>query len=257
MTFFAKLAQWSRLWWFLAALFLTTFFLTAFLEKRSANYEEFRVNIEPLPDEGYLITEENVQTHLTKWRKGYENTSLKDLPVSEMEDALNGLPVVDEANVYISASNKLTVKIKQVNPLLRVIDQRGANYYLGEGKRKIPVSRSHTPRIPVVTGDIPMFEDSLILKEDHLFARLFALGEVIKNDPFCMANTEQIHVSGGKITLIPKMGNFRFLLGEAREPKVQMERLKTFYRDVLPVEGWNTYQVVDLRYKRQIVCRQA
>jgi cell division protein FtsQ len=257
MTIYTQLAQWSRLWWFLAALVLTTLFATAFLEKRTSNYEEFTVRIEPLPDMGYLITNEDIQNHLAKWRKGYENTPMKDLPVTEMEAALKDLPVIDEANVYLSASNKLTIKIKQVTPLLRIIDQRGANYYLGEGKRKIPVSKSHTPRIPVVTGDIPMFEDSLILKDNHLFARLFALGEVIKDDPFCLANTEQIHVSQGKITLIPKVGNFHFLLGNATEPKVQMQRLKTFYRDVLPVEGWNTYKVVDLRFKRQIVCRQA
>ena len=66
----------------------------------------------------------------------------------------------------------------------------------------------------------------------------FALLTIL-DDEFMSALVEQIHVSNqGEFTLIPKLGNQKILFGKHSNVLDKIDRLKVFYWEAIPYEGW-------------------
>lgn len=257
MNTWKRLRQWSRLFYLLSLLLLVAFLTTAMWSKGSDTTQEVIIDIEPTEAGDLLITPAEVRAILEKQLAKHGKGSWSDMPVAEMEALVNEHPLVHRADVYVDALDRLKVKVEQPEPLVRVIDQRGANYYVSREGKKIPLSRHFTPRVPVVTGDIPMFEDSLLHRRGHILAEIFTMARLIGEDDFLQPLVEQIHVEKEVITLVPKLGKFRVIVGNCNGFKDKVERLRIFYNDILPSKGWDTYASVDLRYKGQIIGKRA
>lgn len=93
------------------------------------------------------------------------------------------------------------------------------------------------------------------------FLRLVAFAEWLREDDFWGAEIVQIvagTTSYGTIdlTLIPRSGDFKILLGELDEPEQKLNRLMRFYRNGLNHTGWNRYKTINLRYENQVVCTE-
>ena len=66
---------------------------------------------------------------------------------------------------------------------------------------------------------------------------------------------EQIVVDGKKeVILIPKVGNFRIVLGGMKGYEQKMEKLRLFLKKGIARKGWNLYKEINLKFGRQIVC---
>ena len=57
--------------------------------------------------------------------------------------------------------------------------------------------------------------------------------------------------------MFPRVGNHVISFGQPKKKKKKMERLRTFYTEVLNKVGWNKYKRIDLQYSNQIVCVKA
>lgn len=62
--------------------------------------------------------------------------------------------------------------------------------------------------------------------------------------------------SGMNIELVPRSGDFRILFGSTEGAADKLKRLKRMYTKVLPTTGWDRYKEIDLKYKKQVICRQ-
>ena len=68
---------------------------------------------------------------------------------------------------------------------------------------------------------------------------------------------DQIEVApGGDIILIPRAGGHRVVLGDLYNLGVKMNALETFYRQVLPVTGWDAYSNINLKYEGQLIAKK-
>lgn len=59
--------------------------------------------------------------------------------------------------------------------------------------------------------------------------------------------------------MIPLVGNQKIVFGSAftdKEVKEKFEKLKIFYKEAIPYEGWNKYSEISLKYDKQIVCKK-
>ena len=66
---------------------------------------------------------------------------------------------------------------------------------------------------------------------------------------------EQIHVqANGKLEIIPRVGKHTILLGEPKDFKKKLEKLKVFYEKGISQVGWNKYSEISLEYNDQIIC---
>jgi cell division protein FtsQ len=69
----------------------------------------------------------------------------------------------------------------------------------------------------------------------------------------------QIHLKkDGDFVLIPLVGGQKIIFGSAftdEEVREKFKKLKIFYKEAIPYEGWDKYEEISLKYKKQIVCR--
>ncbi|MDR1090381.1 MAG: hypothetical protein LBL79_04825 [Prevotella sp.] len=56
------------------------------------------------------------------------------------------------------------------------------------------------------------------------------------------------------ITLIPRVGDHRIILGDLDGYKERLNKLMTFYRNGLNETGWNKYSVINLKFDKRVVC---
>jgi len=188
---------------------------------------------------------------------------LNTIDLDGIEEILSGLRELECVEVYTTADGKLHIDADQRDPLMRVITSYGNNYYIDKYGYVIPFSRSYTPRIIVVSGNIEV-PDSCILGEsildyddDLLIKRTFRLLDYINDDMFWQELIEQVWINDKEeIELVPRLGDHIVKFGEAGNYEWKFNVLRTFYEKTMPVTGWDKYDVIDMRFDGQLVCRK-
>ena len=155
--------------------------------------------------------------------------------------------LIATANVYKTPSGSIKVEITQKMPILRVFAGQ-ESFYVDETGSIMPASFRYATYLPIANGNI---EKSVITSDLYEFA-LF----LHKHD-FWDNQIEQIYIHTNKeVELIPRVGDHRIILGDFEDFKEKMNKLQLFYEQAIPKLGWNKYEIINLKYKGQIVCRK-
>jgi cell division protein FtsQ len=246
-----RMAMWGGI--FLLGMSLV---LGAMRRKESAPVSEVLVQVEPLPDGHFLIAQEDVPLILEeRFERPLTEFVVGKVDVERLERVLEEDPFVADAEAFIDAQNRVNIRIVQREPMLRVMDNNGLNYYLDAAGNKLPPSKHYAARVLVVTGNVPPWEANFLRDEDHLLKGIFELSQTLREDPFLQALIEQIYVTRqGELVLSPKVGKQIIYFGRYYAADDKLKRLKVFYREGLPYKGWDAYKSFDLRYQGQVVC---
>lgn len=91
------------------------------------------------------------------------------------------------------------------------------------------------------------------------FTKLLNFVKFVENDDFWRAEIVQIVArtapSGAlEAELIPRSGRYIIVFGRLEEIAGKFDKLLRFYRGGLTRIGWDTYRIIDIRYKDQVVC---
>jgi len=71
-----------------------------------------------------------------------------------------------------------------------------------------------------------------------------------------MAMIDQVDITPQlTFEMIPKIGNQTIIFGDAANVDDKFNKLKLFYRKVIPVAGWSRYSIINLQYKNQVVAK--
>jgi cell division protein FtsQ len=88
-------------------------------------------------------------------------------------------------------------------------------------------------------------------------ARAFELVNYIRGDSFWSSMIDCLSMTrDGRVTMVPRVGNHIIRLGKAENYEEKLDNLLVFYREAMPVTGWNKYKVVNIEYKGQVVCQR-
>lgn len=216
--------------------------------------------------QNFFIDEEDVSAMIQDEISSIVNRPLSELNSHDMEIQLNGHPSIKNAEVFKTIDGKLSVKIQQREPIMRVYSSNGDSYYLDKEGQLMPLSDKFTSRVMVANGFIyspyNKFVGLSFAKElpDSITKRtqldeLFKYADFISKDPFWKAQIEQLHVNKDMdIELIPRVGNHRIVFGDANQIESKFEKLIVFYNKGLSNTGWNEYSVINLKYEGQVVC---
>ncbi len=229
--------------------------LSAVKSKKESYSKKLEINISNKIAGKSMLLAEDIEKIIHR-SFGYDlvGVSLSDIEILEVENMLKHVPLIKEANVYIDANNNVNIEVEQREPVVRIIDKNGNNYYLDNLGVRIPVSNNFSPRVIVANGSIPEFNDIEFKKGKGILAEIFTLAKLLTNDEFYKAQIEQIYLtSKEEIVLVPKVGDHKILFGAFSNAEEKLENLKIFYRDGMPYKGWNTYKEIDLRYDGQVV----
>lgn len=194
--------------------------------------------------ENAFIDEEDVLKMIKRNYGDLKNVNIVSIDKDSMEHILVRNSVIKSAQVYYSIDGYFHVEITQRTPVLRVMS--GDGYYVDEDGKVMPLSRKYTSRVMVATGNI---------SKKFACGGLYPFVTELRDDKFWNALIEQIMVADDhEVILIPKVGNFRIVLGDLEGVDKKLENLRLFLREGIALKGWNVYKEINLKFENQIVC---
>jgi len=185
------------------------------------------------------------------------------ISLNDIEGRLSRLKELKVAEAYVSVDGILHVYANQRNPIMRII-AGGGDYFLDDEGVVMHRKKLYTPRLHVVGGNIKitsqMLNGTSVLDtavKNSILKDLYELVEYIRRDDFWSAQIDQINVDDeDEIDLIPRLGSQRIHLGTIENYRGKLRNLGVFYKEVMPVAGWNKYDLINLEFTDQIVCRK-
>lgn len=170
---------------------------------------------------------------------------LNTINTHAIENKITENALVATVAAYKTPSGSIRIDITQKTPVLRVFTAR-ENYYVDELGEVMPMNYQQAVYLPVASGSI---EKSLATTELYKFTLFLQQHEFWNNQ------IEQIYVHPNQeVELIPRIGDHRIMLGDFEDFEEKMNKLRLFYEQAIPKIGWGKYELIDLKYKNQIVC---
>ncbi len=220
-------------------------------------------------DENTFLTEQELLKRLEFKILLNKNMRLKSLRVQHLEHAIALMPEVKEVNVFRELGANLQIDVTLRKPIARIFNMQGESYYIDQEGFMMNRSALHTARVLVFSGQIyqaynPRIHCGFInnnnLKSSKIIDQIFHISNYVCNDPLMHRLIGQVYLdSKGDFILIPVLGEQQIVFGSAHNDKEvadKFERLKHFYKEALPHEGWNKYKEISVKYEGQIVCRK-
>lgn len=200
-------------------------------------------------------------------------TKLKGMPMGEvdlglLERLVYTNPYVDRAEVYAGMDGRVHIDVWQRNPVMRIINAENEHFYIDEKGAYCPRSDKYSANVIVASGAIvdrlsgksianalPFPKDTLQLP---LMVQLNEFAWYLKKHTFWDAQFEQVYINDKhEMELIPRVGNQAIIIGNTSDLEKKMNKLMVFYREGLTRKGWDKYDVINLKYKDQVVCTKA
>lgn len=223
--------------------YLIIVFTFATTKLKEVRYRGVRVSVENQVDHAFVDEEDVIK--LVK--RGYGDIVDKRITTvnkDSLERVLAKNPMLKSAQVYYSIDGYLHINIEQREPILRVMADEG--YYVDTDGKIMPLSSKFASRVIVATGNIT---------KQFACEKLYPFVKMLKDDRFWNAYFEQIVVhSNEDVVLIPKVGDFKIILGKVDNCEDRMDKLLLFLKNGITRRGWNRYKEVNLKFKSQIVC---
>lgn len=206
-------------------------------------------------DQYHFIDKAGIKRMLMARHIDAAHTNLAKLNVAQIESTIRSIPWVDKAQVYIDNAKTLNISVTQRVPVARVFDQAGNSYYVDKTLKTMPLSDRYTHYTTVVTN-VPVFtNDSL---DRNFKASIVAMVKHIDTDSFWSAQISQIMVNDSmEFELMPILGNHFIKFGDTTRLKEKFNNLFAFYTKVLNRVGWDKYEVLDVRFNKQVVASPA
>ncbi|MGE5425049.1 MAG: cell division protein FtsQ/DivIB [Syntrophothermus sp.] len=214
-----------------------------------------------------LITRADVDSLLKGIRNPLKGQFIGDIDVEKVEKSIKHQPYVGDADVFMYLDGKVVVNIIQRQPILRIYNTRGESFYLDGRGNLLPLNPAFSARVLVANGDInePFVkricyqQDSVKIKDSleykSIMNHLYEVASYIAKDPFFRAQIQQIYVNpDGEMELIPRVGNHTILLGKGEDLPEKFGKLYVFYKMGLSQTGWEKYNIINIKYRNQVVC---
>lgn len=207
-------------------------------------------------NQNHFLVEEDVEADLERLvGRKLVGGKLIHNHLNQMEKHLKSNKFVHHAEVLSDHKGRLLVDVIQERPLARIITN-DSTYYVVESGKVMPTSLNYSARVMVILGD----KINEILSPDTLpeYTRKDEFVEFLKyvsQDKFLKAQVQTIEVlDNEKILIYPQVTSQNIMFGRCVDIVDKFERLKIFYKQILPRKGWNNYNKVSLEFKNQIIC---
>ncbi|MBI1836118.1 MAG: hypothetical protein HYR91_02515 [Flavobacteriia bacterium] len=219
--------------------------------------------------ENAFLTKDELFDRLKRKGLFYLGQNKKNLKVHAIETYLRSMTEVKDAKVFTKIGGGWTVEVEIRKPIARIFNKYGETFYLDDLGFTMAPSTIHTARVVVVTGNIPdkitspsveKIINNPSWKSIRKIDDVYRISSYVCNDPLLQSLVGQIHLKiNGDFVLIPQVGGQEIIFGTAfsdEEVREKFRKLKIFYMEAIPYEGWNKYEEISLKYDKQIVCKK-
>jgi len=107
---------------------------------------------------------------------------------------------------------------------------------------------------------VPEIINNDSLKSIKKIDEIYRISSYVCNDTLMSKLIGQVYLEkNGDFILIPLLGDQKIIFGSAyseQEINEKFDRLRVFYEEAMPYEGWDKYNEISVKYEGQIVCRK-
>lgn len=211
-----------------------------------------------------FITAANVREMIAESDIDIQGYPAAEINTRHLERILERNPYIGNAEAYITVEGDLFLKVKQRRPVIRIMPQGRAGYYIDGNGEFLPLSSSYSPMVLLLSGNLSVPEkiraeglhhrDSVNQEYNYLFDMLdFAL--YIDEHIFWKQQIVQVYRdSKGDYELIPRVGAHQILFGTMDNYEEKLRNLKLLYEQGFQKYGWNNYNKINLKYSNQVIC---
>ena len=179
---------------------------------------------------------------------------LDQLSSKLLEQKIEKNPFVKNTEVYRDIRGLLSVRVQQSIPIARILSPKGDDHYIDEQGYIIPTNEQYTARVPLVEFDFDITWEKN-LKESSYGEKFFKLLSFVDQDQLWRVQIAYFSVDDkGSITMYPQVSKQLITFGQPVEVEEKFNKLKIFYKKILPLKGWGTYKSVNLKFENQIIC---
>jgi cell division protein FtsQ len=164
-------------------------------------------------------------------------------------------PFVEDVQVFKNHSGVVKIEVKQVKPLARIYYNGINDKYLLPNGKLIAVSPKYTSRTLIVRGDYTYkFADTAFVDSPdwNAYVEFF---KRVGSDKHWNAQISELKIQkDGTIIIFPQIGEYEIKFGTPDDLEIKLKKLNIFFKEILPLRGWDAYQAVNVQYKDQIIC---
>jgi cell division protein FtsQ len=205
------------------------------------------VNVAPIGEQNYVSAEQIVNLLNIKGF-GIKDKKTSEIRIDQIRETIENNLAVKKAKCYFAKNGDLKIDIVQRTPFFRVTGN--STYYVDTDSVIFKTAPDFNADVLIVQGN---FSEKFAKNE------LFEFVKLVNNDEFLKNLIKKISVENNSVKITPRIGNQTIIVGkitDTKENEIKLERLKKFYSNgVLNKMGWEKYTEIDLRFKKQVVCR--
>ena len=208
--------------------------------------------------ENDFVNGKDVKQFLEKEYGNYLGKQLDSIDLCKVEKIIDGRSAVLKSEAFVTKDGMLHIEVTQRKPVVRFQKADGGFYADKEGFI-FPLQSSYASYVQIIDGEIPInmksgykgvIEDPA---QKDWFDQVMVLVNFIEGSSW-KDKIVQIHVgNGGEITIIPREGQEKFILGQPVNIKDKFSRIEKYYGAI--AANGKKYNTVNLKFDGQIVCR--
>lgn len=232
------------------------FFFIAFSERKqgTVSVKDIIIKVDNA-NENQFLDEKDIVRLMQLDEENLKGASLDRLNLKDIEKRIKAHRFVEDAELYSDLKGNLVVKAILRRPIARIVRSEGSDGYIAEDGTIMPVSDKFTTRVVLVSG---LYTNQL-MQVENLYKieggkELMDMLTIIREDDFWRAQIAQLDIdSKSRINLFPQVGGQTIEFGKPENLEAKFKKLRIFYKEILPRQGWNTYERVNLEYEGQII----
>ena len=255
------------LWIFLGAGVITVFVFSNQQEKNKKIINpEISIHVE---GENTFLTEKELWDRLKFLRLVFDGQQNNAINIHKIEKAIAQMTEVKNVKAYRQIGKKWFLKIELRKPIARIFNSYGQSFYIDDDGFMMNRSDLHTARVLIFSGfikdkfshkSVPEIINNDSLKSIRKIDEIYRISSYVCNDTLMSKLIGQVYLEkNGDFILIPLLGDQKIIFGSANselEIKEKFDRLRVFYEEAMPFEGWDKYDEISVKYEGQIVCRK-
>lgn len=191
-----------------------------------------------------FVTVEDITREIGNENNQYLSKKVSEINTYELEKLLNSIDKIERANCVIFNNSRLRIDIEPMVPVARIFDDKNSYYINKEGKEMLADSK-YLIDVPIIIGEFDTVNTAV---------SMLPMLSFVKNDSTWNSLVSVIKVANNRdIIIVPMIKGHVINFGDTSLVKNKFDRIKTIYKEVMPIKGWNYYDTISVKWKGQVV----
>lgn len=196
-------------------------------------------------DSTMFVTEQGVKAELAQNGFKLVGKPMWQIDAASIEKALGSSQFLENVECVKAKNGEIIIRASQLVPVMRVFDPDGSSYYVNAAGKRMNATSFYHSDVPVVQGKFT---------KQFPPTRLLPMVKYVENDTLLKSLVTMYTMrDSNNIFIVPGIYGHIVNMGNVTNIENKFEKLKLFYREVMPAKGWETYDTISVKWDYQVV----